>query len=91
MPLLCVGPSVKKFHRRVKIVDMSCKRTDQSMRTTLFFADSREVFSGIVILGIGTLTGFRTKGQDNRPQYLIHVHLNDQVSLYNHQICRPIL
>ena len=37
----------------------------------------------------GTVTGFRTKRQDNRPQYLIHVHLTDQVSLYNHKICRP--
>ena len=36
MPLLCVGPSVQKCHRHVKIVDMSDERTDQSMRTTLF-------------------------------------------------------
>ena len=36
MPLLCVGPSVQKCHRSVKIVDMSDMRTDQSMRTTLF-------------------------------------------------------
>ena len=36
MPLLYVGPSVQKCHRHVKIVDMSDKRTDQSMRTTLF-------------------------------------------------------
>ena len=25
MPLLCVGPAVQKFHRNVKIVDMSDK------------------------------------------------------------------
>ena len=36
MPLLCIGPSVQKCHRHVKIVDMSDERTDQSMRTTLF-------------------------------------------------------
>ena len=36
MPLLCVGPSVRKCHRYVKIVDMSDERTAQSMRTTLF-------------------------------------------------------
>ena len=35
MPLLCVGPSVQKCHRHVKIVDMSDERTDHSMRTTL--------------------------------------------------------
>ena len=52
MPLLCVGASVKNCHKHVKIVDMSYKRTDQSMRTTLVFADSREVCSGIVILGM---------------------------------------
>ena len=33
---LCVGPSVLKCHRHVKIVDMSDERTDQFMRTTLF-------------------------------------------------------
>ena len=47
MPLLCVEPSVQRFHRHVKIVDMS----DQSIRTTFFFADSSEVCYGIVILG----------------------------------------
>ena len=36
MPLLCIGPSVPNCHRHAKIVDMSDKRTDQSMRTTLF-------------------------------------------------------
>ena len=36
MPLLCVGPSVQKCHRHVKIVDMSDKRTDHLMHTTLF-------------------------------------------------------
>ena len=28
MPLLCVGPSVQKSHRHVKIVDMSDEQTD---------------------------------------------------------------
>ena len=63
MPLLCVGPSVKKYHRHVKIVDMSSKRTDQSMRTTLVFADSREVCSGIVILGMVLSLVFAQKGR----------------------------
>ena len=36
MPLLCVGPSVQKCHRPVKIVGMSDEPTDQSMRITLF-------------------------------------------------------
>ena len=58
---------------------MSDMRTDQAMRTALFFCHPRP----------GTVTGFRTKSQDNRPQRLIHVHLTDQVSLFNHQICRP--
>ena len=35
VPLLCVGPSVQKRHRHVKIKDMSDERIDQSMRTTL--------------------------------------------------------
>ena len=48
MPLLCVGPSVQRCHRHVKIVDMY----DQSICTTLFFGDSSEVCSGIVILGL---------------------------------------
>ena len=51
MPLLCVGPSVQKCHRHVKIVDMSDERTDQSMRT-IFVVDSSEVCSGIVFLGL---------------------------------------
>ena len=39
-------------HRHVKNLDMSDEQTDQSMRTTLFFSDSSEVCSGIVILGL---------------------------------------
>ena len=41
-----------KCHRSVKIVDMTDERTDQSMRTTFFFADSSEACSDIVILGL---------------------------------------
>ena len=48
MPLLCVRPSVQRCHRHVKIVN-------------IVFADSSQVCSGIVILGPGTVTGFRTK------------------------------
>ena len=68
---------------------MSDERTDQSMRTTLFFADSSEVYSDIVILGLVLSLVFAQKKQDNRPQHLIHVHWADQVSLYKHLICRP--
>ena len=87
MSLLCVGPSVQRCHRHVKIVDMY----DQSIRTTLFFfvVDSSEVCSGIVILGLVLSLVFAQKRQDNRPQHLIHVQLTDQMSLYNHQGCRP--
>ena len=46
MPLLCVEPFVQRCHRHVKIVDMP----DQPIRTTLCFAFSSEVCSGIVIL-----------------------------------------
>ena len=73
-----------KCHRHVEIVDMSDERTDQSMSTTLFLL--------ILVRCVprpGTVTGFDTKMQDNRPQHLIHVLLTDQVSLYNHQSCRP--
>ena len=85
MPLLCVGPSVQRCHRHVKIVDMY----DLSIRTTLFFADSSEVCSGIAILGLVLSLVFSQKRQGNRPQHLIHVQLTDQMSLYNHQSCRP--
>ena len=64
MSLLCVGPSVQNCHRHVKILDMSDERTDQSMRTTLFFADSSEVSSGIVFLGLVlSLFFFHKKGR----------------------------
>ena len=59
MPLLCVGPSVQRCHRHVKIVDMY----DQSIRTSLFFADSSEVCSGIVILGLVLSLIFAQKGR----------------------------
>ena len=68
---------------------MSDERTDQSMRTPLFFADSSEVCSGIVTLGLVLSLVFEQKQQNNRPQHLIHVHWTDQASLYKHLICRP--
>ena len=58
---------------------MSDKRTDQLMRTTLFLL----ILVRCVLacyLRPGTVTGFHTKKQDNRPQHLIHVQLTDQVS-----------
>ena len=85
MPLLCVGPSVQRCHRHVKIVG----RYDQSIRTTLFFAVSSEVCSDIVILGLVLSLVFTQKRQINRPKHLIHVQLTDQMSLYNQQSCRP--
>ena len=85
MPLLCGGPTVQRCHRHDKIVDMY----DQSISTTLVFADSSEVCSGIVILGPVLSLVFAQKRQGSRPQHLIHVQLTDQMSLYNHQSCRP--
>ena len=61
----------------------------REMRTTLFFADSSEACSGIVILSLVVSQVFTQKRQDNRPQHLIHEQLTDQVSLYNHQSCIP--
>ena len=58
MPLLCVGSSVQKCHKHVKMVDMPDELTDQSLCSTLFFADSSEVCSGIVILGLVLSLGF---------------------------------
>ena len=88
MPLLCVGTSVQKCHRHVKIIDMSDERTDQSLRTTLFLL--------ILVRSVLALSSyawychwFWHKRHDNRPQHLIHVQLTDQMSLYNHQFCRP--
>ena len=73
MPLLCVGPSAQRRHRHVKIIDMS----DQSIRLTLL----------ILVRCVwhcyprpGTVTGFHTKRQGNRPEHLIHVPLTDQMS-----------
>ena len=63
MPLLCVGPSVRKCHRHVKFTDMSDERTAQSMRTTLFFADSSGMCSGIVILVLELSLVFTQKGR----------------------------
>ena len=59
MPLLYVGPSVQRYHRHFKIVDMS----DQSIRTTLFLVDSSEVCSGTVILGLVLSLVFAQKGE----------------------------
>ena len=72
---------------------MSDERTDQSMRTTLKdnFVDSGKMCYGVVILGLVISLVLAQERQDNRPQHFIHVRLTDQVSLYNHQICRPQL
>ena len=55
----------------------------------IVFADSSEVCSGTVILGLVLSLVLAQNRQDNRPQHLIHVQLTDQMSLYNHQSCRP--
>ena len=56
MPLLCVEPSVQKCHRHVEIVDISDEHTGQSTCKHCYyernFANSSEVCSGIVILGL---------------------------------------
>ena len=62
------------------------------MCTTLFkkkhWADSGEMCSAVVFLGRVLALVLAQEMQDNRPQYLTHVRLADQVSHYNHQICR---
>ena len=52
-------------------------------------ADSGEMCSGIVILGLVLALVLAQEMQDNRPQHLNHARLTDQVSPYNHQICPP--
>ena len=65
-PLLCVGSSVQKCLRHFKIVDMSDERTDQSMRTTLFFFFySSEVCSDIFILGLVLSLVFAQKAEQH--------------------------
>ena len=53
------------------------------------FADSGEMCSVVVILGLVLALVLAQGIQDNMPQHLIHVRLAHQVSHYNHQICRP--
>ena len=48
----------------------------------IVFADSSEMCSRIVILGLVLSLVFAQERQDNRPQHLIHVQLTDQVSLF---------
>ena len=62
---------------------------DEQNAHNIVFADSSEVCSGFVILGLVVSLVFAQNWQDNRPQHLIHVQLTTQVSLYNHQSCRP--
>ena len=58
---------------------MSDERTDQSMRTTLFFADSSEVCSGIVILGLVLSLVFAQKSRTTDLN-TSSMYLADQVS-----------
>ena len=53
------------------------------------FADSSEVCSDIVILGLVLSLVFAQKGRTTDLNTSSNVHLTDQVSLYNHQFCRP--
>ena len=57
MTLLCVGPSVQRCHRHVKIKDMS----DQSIRTTLLLLILVRCVLALLIPRRGTVTGFHTK------------------------------
>ena len=66
---------------------MSDERTGHSAERN--FADSGEMCYGIVILGLVLAFVLAQERQNNPSQHLIHVGLADQVSLYNHQICRP--
>ena len=84
MPLLCVGPSIQRCHRHAKRWQVWPVNTHN-----IVFADSSEVCSGTVILGVVLSLVFAQKRQGNRPPHLIHVQLTDQMSLYNHQSCRP--
>ena len=52
------------------------------------YANSGEMYYGIVILGLVLALVLAQERQDNRPQHLTHVGSADQVSLYNHQIWR---
>ena len=53
------------------------------------FADSGKMCSGVVILGLILALVLVQESQHNRPQHIIDVRLANQVSHYNHQICRP--
>ena len=55
------------------------------------FADSGEMCSGVVILGLVLALVLAQEMQNNRPQHLIHLRFAHQVSHDNHQICRPRL
>ena len=50
----------------------------------MVFADSSELCTGIVIIGLGLslVLSLSQKRQDNRPQHLIYVQLRDQISVY---------
>ena len=53
------------------------------------FADSCDVCSDIVILGLVLSLVFAQKGRTTDLNTSSNVHLTDQVSLYNHQSGRP--
>ena len=82
-----------KISVTISSVDMSGEVTGQSMCTTLFLckknADSGEMCSGVVIIGLVLALVLALEMKNNRPQPLIHGRLPHQVSHYNHQICRP--
>ena len=61
------------------------------MKDILLIADSGEICSGVVLHCVGRVLTLvlAQEMQDNRPQHLIYVQLVDQVSLFNHQLCRP--
>ena len=53
------------------------------------FADSGDMCSGVVDLGLVLAMVLAQEMQDSRPQHFTHVRLAHQVSHYYHQICRP--
>ena len=66
------------------IVDMSlASKCEQHCYDEIKFADSGEMSSGVVILGLVLALVLAQEMQDNRHQHLIHAY---QIT---HQICRP--
>ena len=83
-----LGPLSKNVRDMLKLQTcLMSKLTSQCAQYC--FADSSEVCSGIIFLGLVLSLVFTQERKVNRSQHLIYVQLTDQVSLYKHLICRP--